>query len=87
VKVEFAGVVQSTWNFHTCHLKSDSDSLTRRFSRPAGGAAPRRLLGTRLKVDGRLATIECSVAPDSRSDRLNTYARACWYAAVEQSAF
>ena len=49
VKVELAGVAQSTWNFQISKAKAEPDSETRMFSRPAGGGVPLRFAGSRLK--------------------------------------
>ena len=47
VSVMFAGVVQSTWNFHSCRLFDPKSS--RKFGEPAGGGVdPSRSEGSRL---------------------------------------
>src|SRR5436190_7231414 len=70
-----AGVVQSTWNFHSCRLFVPK--LSRKFGDPLGGGVdPSRSDGSRLPKD-ELRVKHCWVAARPSSIFARSYAQAC----------
>src|SRR5712691_573353 len=75
VRLEFAGVVQSTWNFHSFRLFVPK--LRRKFGDPlGGGVGPSTSEGRRLPND-ELRVKHCCVAAWPWSIFARSYAQAC----------